>query len=78
MSSDFEDKKMKQYASRRAILDLGVGILWTALGIFFIFSENLNLHFDLLASPYNYFFGGLWILYGGFRIYRGIKQNYFK
>ncbi len=77
MADDFDDKKMKQYANRRAIMDYGMGIFWAAMGGFFMFSNKFGVELDFLATPYNYMFGGLCILYGGFRIYRGYKKNYF-
>jgi hypothetical protein len=77
MSSEFDDKKMKAYANRRAIMDLGMGVLWVAMGAFLMLSNRFGVELDFLPSPYTYLFGGLCLLYGGFRIYRGIKKNYF-
>jgi uncharacterized membrane protein len=77
MSSDFDDKKMKAYANRRAIMDLGMGVLWAAMGVFLMLSKRFGVELEFLPSPYTYLFGGLCLLYGGFRIYRGIKKNYF-
>ncbi len=77
MSTEYDDKKMKAYANRRAIMDLGMGVLWAAMGIFLVFSKKIGVELDMLPSPYTYIFGGLCLVYGGFRIYRGIKKNYF-
>jgi len=77
MSTDFDDKKMKAYANRRAIMDLGMGILWAAMGVFLVLSKRFGVELEFLPSPYTYLFGGLCLLYGSFRIYRGIKKNYF-
>ncbi len=54
-----------------------MGVLWAAMGIFLVFSKKIGVELDMLPSPYTYIFGGLCLVYGGFRIYRGIKKNYF-
>ena len=77
MSTEYDDKKMRAYANRRAIMDLGMGILWAAMGVFLMISKKVGVELEFLPSPYTYLFGGLCLLYGGFRIYRGIKKNYF-
>src|SRR5260221_13226060 len=77
MSSELDDKKMKQYANRRAIMDFGMGVFWAGLGTFFMFSKRFGYDLHFLPSPYIYMFGGICLLYGGFRIYRGYKKNYF-
>lgn len=84
MSSDLEEvkreierKKMRQLANRRSIMDLGMGIIYCGMGIFFSFKEEFGVQLDFPPAPFNYLFGGLCLLYGGFRIYRGIKKNYF-
>ncbi len=74
---DLEQKKMRQLANRRSIMDLGMGIIYTGMGIFFAFKEEFGVQLDFPPTPFNYLFGGLCLLYGGFRIYRGIKKNYF-
>jgi hypothetical protein len=84
MSSNFEDKKyeerkMKAYANRRAIMDYGMGILYLAGGIFLMLAHKLQVGLDILPAPvYTYLFAGLCLLYGGFRVYRGYKKNYFR
>jgi hypothetical protein len=53
--------------------------LWLATGIFFLFHDKLNVPFGNDASSWlDKFFGGLCLLYGGWRVYRGYKKNYFK
>jgi hypothetical protein len=80
MAPDFEDKKeesrMRAYANRRAILDYGMGILYIAAGLFLFVSERLGFTIDF-PKILTVLFGGLCLLYGGFRIYRGYKKNYF-
>jgi hypothetical protein len=78
MASEFEDKKQRAYINRRAIMDLGMGIIYVGLGGFFAFSTILGMELVFPPEPFNYIFGGLCLLYGGFRIYRGIKKDYLR
>lgn len=75
---DYEDKKMKAYANRRSLMDYGMGILYIAAGAFVVFANRLGYELDFLPEPYSYAFGGLFLIYGIFRIYRGYKKNYFR
>ena len=63
----------------RSIMDWGMGIMWTSMGIFVIFIKNINKD---LAARYDdstmKLFGAICIIYGIFRMYRGFKKNYLK
>ena len=77
MASDFEDKKMKAYANRRAIMDYGMGVLYLGVGVFFFISDKLGFIIDF-PKVLTITFGVLCVVYGLFRIYRGYKKNYFR
>lgn len=77
MATDYDDKKLKAYRNRRALMDFGMGILYLAAGGFLMLAKRLGRQLDFLPEPYIYVFGGLLLIYGGFRIYRGYKKNYF-
>lgn len=72
-----EDKRQKAYANRRAIMDYGMGLIYTAMGAFFLFSEKFGVTLQFPTPPFSYIFAALCLIYGGFRIYRGYKKNYF-
>ncbi len=76
MQNEAPDRRTKAYLLMRSIMDYGMGFLIFSLGIFFIFSKQLGFSFEI-DSFYRYFFAGLCILYGGWRVYRGYKKNYF-
>ena len=76
MATDFEEKKRKAYSTRRSLMDYGMGIIIAGIGAFFAFSQKLGFEFDI-DPLFRYLFAGLCLLYGGFRIYRGYKKNYF-
>ncbi len=80
---EFEKEQLnerdKRYVRMRSMMDMGMGVLWAGMGIFLLFIKKFNttltLQYDenvLMA------FGGVCVLYGGFRIYRGIKKNYLR
>ena len=78
MASEIEDKKQRAYANRRALMDLGMGLIYAAVGVFLIVSTLLGKGLELFGSTFCYLFGALCLIYGGFRIYRGIKKNYYR
>jgi hypothetical protein len=71
-----EDARTRGYKLRRSIMDYGMGIIIICLGFFFLFSSTLGVVFNV-DNKFRYAFGGLCILYGLFRVYRGYKKNYF-
>lgn len=77
MATEYDDKKLRAYRNRRALMDYGMGILYLAAGGFLLLSNKLGREMDFLPEPYTYIFGGLLLIYGVFRIYRGYKKNYF-
>ncbi|HUR66154.1 MAG TPA: hypothetical protein VMZ03_07355 [Chitinophagaceae bacterium] len=82
MIEEYEKKKRKQVAQMKSLMDYGMGILILLLGLFFLFRGKLG-NFALnerLGQPdlLEKFFGGLCVLYGSWRIYRGYQKNYFR
>jgi len=76
MAADFEDKRRKAYQSRRSVMDMGMGVLIAGFGVFFAIADQLKIDFGV-EPLFRYIFSGLCLIYGGFRIYRGYKKNYF-
>lgn len=80
---EFEKEELsereKGYLRMRSIMDFGMGILWTGMGVFIIFirkfSMDLALRYDSTAFKV---FGAVCIVYGLFRVYRGYKKNYLR
>jgi hypothetical protein len=71
------DVKERNTRLMRSIMDWGMGILWLCMGAFFIFVKHFS---RVLAAQYDdpvmKWFGGVCIVYGIFRMYRGYKKNY--
>jgi hypothetical protein len=80
MLEEYEKKKKKQVALMRSLLDYGIGTLIVAAGIFFFFRRKFHIKFNETFPPddIDIFFGAICLLYGGWRIYRGYKKNYFR
>ncbi|HVU83581.1 MAG TPA: hypothetical protein VHC50_01985 [Puia sp.] len=71
-----QDARTKGYVLRRSIMDYGMGVVILCLGIFFLIAPKVGVVFGI-DDLFRYIFGGLCILYGLFRVYRGYKKNYF-
>ncbi|MFN8245750.1 MAG: hypothetical protein U0T56_05100 [Ferruginibacter sp.] len=73
------NERDKGFLRMRAIMDFGMGILWMAMGVFLIFIKEFNTGLEArFDDPYMKAFGGVCILYGIFRIYRGYRKNYLR
>ena len=77
MAEEFDERKQRNYINRRAIMDLGMGLIYSGMAVVMFFAEKFGLG-TVFSAPFNYIFGGLCLLYGGFRVYRGIKRDYLK
>lgn len=76
-----EDKiepKVKRYILMRRISDFGMGLIYIAIGVAVMFAKQFNFQNDFTLSLPAKFFAGAALLYGGWRIYRGLKKQYFK
>jgi hypothetical protein len=80
---EFEKEELsdreKGYVRMRSIMDYGMGVLWTGMGIFIIFIKKFSID---LAERYDSgafkVFGAVCIIYGLFRVYRGYKKKYLR
>lgn len=72
-------QRQKGTIRMRSIMDYGMGILWLCMGFFWIFIKYISKD---LANSYDdtrmKIFGGMCIVYGAFRCYRGMKKNYLR
>jgi len=71
---DYEERNRKSTNRLRAVYDFTMGILWFAVGVFFLFQKKFgyDLQLDVTLTR---IFGVSSLLYGAFRIYRGFKKN---
>jgi NhaP-type Na+/H+ or K+/H+ antiporter len=73
---DEHDPKTRRYIGMKSIMDIGMGIIYIAVGAFILFAEKFNLENEFVDSAIGKIFAGLIIIYGLWRIYRGIKKDY--
>jgi uncharacterized membrane protein len=77
MENDFEVKKRKSYTVMRMTYDLTMALLLLGMAAVMLLAEKLNIEQLAGVDPlFRYLFGGICLLYGGFRLYRGIKREY--
>ncbi len=77
MHNEFENKRRKSYIQMRMIYDFTMAGMMIGMAVILFFGDKFGL--DLIAgldSLMRYGFGGLCLLYGSFRVYRGIKHDY--
>ena len=76
METDQSEKRRKNYTLMRSVMDYGMGLVILGCGVFFAIAPRLGIEFN--SEPvFRYFFAGLCMIYGAWRIYRGYKKNYF-
>jgi hypothetical protein len=75
MENSARDSRDKNFRIMRMIYDLTMGLLMGALGSGMILADKLGFVQVLDWGDMRYFFGAIFLLYGVFRIYRGIKQT---
>ena len=78
MAEDPKDGRDKRYILMRTLLDVGMGIIYIGVALFIILAKKFGFSGSFFEPPFAYIFGGICIAYGIFRIYRGVKKNYFR
>jgi hypothetical protein len=81
MESEIRERQQKNYSLMRAVRDFTMAVLYLAVALVLFFGEKWKI--DQIISlnetwgkGFCYFFGGICLLYGVFRLYRGIKKDY--
>ncbi len=75
MENNTRDNSQRGYNNFRRVYDISMAVLFLSMGIAMFFLEKLKLNLVIAEDTgFRYFFGSICLLYGGFRLYRGIKQ----
>ena len=78
MENDLRTRQKKSYNLMRMSYDITIAILLLGMAVLMLFAEKLKI--EQLSGKDNeffrYFFGALCLLYGSFRLYRGVKHDY--
>lgn len=79
MIEEYEEKRRRQVSRMRSTMDTVMGILFILVGIYFIVYDEMGWNvFNRDPSSIDYAIASLFILYGGWRLYRGYKKDYFR
>ncbi len=77
MELDFREKQRKSYRVMRMIYDLSMAVFILGMAFILLLAEQLKIEQLTMIDPmYRYLMGSISVLYGGFRLYRGIKRDY--
>jgi len=77
MESSYRDKQRKSYNLMRTVYNITMGLIILGIGVVMLFNDKLGLNLFQDMNPMMiYAFSGLCIIYGAFRLYRGIKKDY--
>lgn len=61
----------------RMIYDLSMAVIILGMAAFLLLAEKLGIEqLVLIDSMFRYLMGSVFLLYGGFRLYRGFKRDY--
>jgi uncharacterized membrane protein HdeD (DUF308 family) len=72
---NLKDRENRTASRLRALYDYTMGILWTAIGIVFLFHEKIGLDLKINDKVLTTIFGVSCLMYGIFRIYRGYRKT---
>jgi hypothetical protein len=72
------NRRDKGYILMRSVMDYGMGVLFIAMGFFFIFAKKVSIDFARFDDPWIKGLGVVTIIYGLFRIYRGYQKKYLR
>lgn len=73
---DQQEKRRKLNDQVHALRDFTMGVLYVAAGLFLFLYRRWGIQFDLIARPIEIGLGVIILVYGGWRILRGIQKNY--
>jgi len=75
LSDRNEDRKERNRVTFQMVSDIGRAVVILAVAVVLLFGSLFKIEFVLqIDSLLRYGFGGISLMYGSFRLYRGIKQ----
>lgn len=75
MENTQRNNREKSFKVMRMVYDITMGLLMLSLGVAMVLADRWGFAQVLdWGKGMRYFFGFILLLYGGFRIYRGVKQ----
>jgi hypothetical protein len=79
MVEEYENQRRKQVTRMRSTMDLVMGVVFMLIGVYFLVYDRMGWNvFNRDPSSIDYAIAALFLLYGGWRLYRGYKKDYFR
>lgn len=75
VQQNWEEKKRKRQIFFHSLYDYVMGILWLALGLFFLLNKRLGIDWMQSDATIDMIFGTVGVVYGLFRLYRGYQRK---
>lgn len=76
MENSYREKRNKNMELMRTVYNIAIGIIILGMGLAILFNDQLGLKItETFDSTLINIFGGACIIYGGFRLFRGLKKN---
>ncbi|MDB5221651.1 MAG: hypothetical protein JWN83_318 [Chitinophagaceae bacterium] len=75
---DNTDPKTKRYILMKSVMDLGMGLIYIGVGIMILLAKKIGLNNEFVEGAPGKIFAALVMLYGLWRVYRGIKKDYLR
>ena len=81
MINDYKERQRKSAATARTIYNVSFGVIILVVGLAMLFLNQINNatlteYLGYMDPVLRYLFGGLCLIYGLFRLYRGIKKDF--
>lgn len=76
-TNDYNETKVRRYSNMKSILDFGMGIIYIGVGIMILLAKKMHLNNEFADSIIGKGLAVIVIIYGAWRIYRGVKKDYF-
>lgn len=76
-TKEYNESKVRRYSNMKSILDFGMGIIYIGVGIMILLAKKIHFNSEFADSIIGKGLAVLVIVYGIWRIYRGIKKDYF-
>jgi uncharacterized BrkB/YihY/UPF0761 family membrane protein len=81
MRNEYKERRQKSFTLLRSVYNIIMAVLVLAMAVVMLWGDRFGIEaLDQFIGPIDpvlrYLFGGLCLLYGFFRLYRGIKKEY--
>ncbi len=76
MENSYRERSNKSYNNFRRLYDITMAVLFLSMAAAMFFMDHFKMNLAIAEDKgFRYFFGTICLIYGIFRLYRGIKQQ---